>query len=135
MRLAFQMWQIFADSHLACKKVLHFLFGVMHLNAEENYLEARNYALPRAEHLLTAHTPAQFAAAQEYLRGEVIRQGQNVLHRNGLSQRRMQKSDEFESYFISFLEELQAGPLNRRLPKSEKLEIIKEIQRIRDESG
>lgn len=34
MRLAFQMWQIFTDSHLACKKVLHFLFGVMHLNAE-----------------------------------------------------------------------------------------------------
>jgi hypothetical protein len=46
----------------------------------------------------------------------------------------MQKSDEFESYFLSFLEELQNGPLSRRLPKSEKLEIIKEIQRIREDT-
>jgi hypothetical protein len=73
-------------------------------------------------------------AAQEHLRTEVIRQGSRVLQRNGLSQRRMQKSDEFESYFMSFLEELQSGPLNRRLPKSEKLEIIKEIQRIKEDT-
>jgi hypothetical protein len=134
LHLAYQMWHVFADSHLACKKVLHFLFGVAHLTPEENFLEARNYALPGAEQLLASHSPAQLEAAQEELRVEVIRQGSRILQRNGLAQRRMQKSDEFESYFMSFLEELQAGPLSRRLPKSEKLEIVREIQRIKDET-
>lgn len=75
--------------------MLHFLFGAVHLTPEENYLEARNHALPGAEQLLADHSPAQLVAAQEHLRGEVIRQGFRILQRDGLSQRRMQKSDEF----------------------------------------
>jgi hypothetical protein len=45
--------------------------------------------------MLADPTPEQLVAAQEHLRAEVIKQGYRIIQRNGLSQRRMQKSDEF----------------------------------------
>lgn len=95
LQLAAQMWRVFVESRISSKKVLHFLFGALYLTPEENLLEASNLALPGAEQLLADHTPQQLVAAQEYLRSEVIRQGNRMLQRNGLSQRRMHKSDEF----------------------------------------
>lgn len=46
LNLAYKMWRIFTESHLFCKKILHFLFGVINLSPEENYLQMRNYAIP-----------------------------------------------------------------------------------------
>lgn len=53
-----------------------------------------------------------------------MRQGRRLLSKNLLSRRRMQKGEEFESYFSKFLEEIDNGPMSRRLPKASKLKVL-----------
>jgi hypothetical protein len=64
LNLAYKMWKVFTDSHLCCKKILHFLFGVVNLTPEENYLEIRNYGISGSEDLLLSHSIEQVKAAQ-----------------------------------------------------------------------
>jgi hypothetical protein len=66
-------------------------------------MEVKNYSIAGCGELLRFHAAEQVAAAQEYLRREIIHQGYEIIRKDGLSHRRMTKSDEFQSYFVSFL--------------------------------
>lgn len=120
VHLAQCMWRLFQKSNYYSKRVLHFLFGVEGTVA----LPFEGFA-----EVATVYPQYEIALAQEYLREEVGRQGKRLLGRSLLSHRRMQRADQFQSYFENFLEEIEGGAISRRLPKAAKLQVLRGVGR------
>lgn len=118
VHLAQRMWRLFQKSNYYSKRILHFLFGV------------EGTAHPPFEgfaEVASVYPQYEIELAQQYLRDEVCRQGKRLLGRSLLCHRRMKRGEEFQSYFEKFLEEIETGPISRRLPKTVKLQLLDSI--------
>lgn len=69
------------------------------------------------------YSEQEIRAAQNYLCREIVRQSRRLLDSKEFSTRRMNKPEEFRSYFEEFIAEIEQGKISRRLPKCVKQEI------------
>jgi hypothetical protein len=115
------IWDYFMKSSKPTKKYLYSLLMALPHSLIEFHQKSNNQDT-HDEFLRVLQEASQedIREAQIKLRYQLMRQSKRLLEDGELNHRRMRRLDEFKQYFATFIEDLESGELNLRLPKKNK---------------